>query len=195
MKKIFKKSNIFSFLLGALIFTGITSVAAYSIFATDIGYTPSDSTWKKSNGEDITNVKDAIDELYTKSNEDIVSKLDLSTDFEYSMGYRTGPKTISIEIDKGSYFIVFASNYSWISGAKTPTLTGNIEEKMSNSNCQSIIQKKAANYITNGNIAAFTGLAVYKCDAKQKETVSFSHNQGSATGTAENFLLYSIKIN
>ena len=45
------------------------------------------------------------------------------------------------------------------------------------------------------SVAAFTGLAVYKCDAKQKETVSFSHNQGSATGISENFLLYSIKIN
>ena len=40
MKKIFKKSNIFSFLLGAIIFSGITSVAAYNILASDIGYTP-----------------------------------------------------------------------------------------------------------------------------------------------------------
>lgn len=67
MKKIFRKSNIFSFLLGAVIFGGIVGVSAYSVLANNIGYTPSDSTWKKSNGEDITNVKDAIDELYTKS--------------------------------------------------------------------------------------------------------------------------------
>lgn len=69
MKKIFKKSNIFSFILGAVIFGGIVGVSAYTILANDIGYTPSDTTWKKSNGEDITNVKDAIDELYTKANE------------------------------------------------------------------------------------------------------------------------------
>ena len=67
MKKIFKKSNIFSFLLGAIIFGGIVGVSAYTILANDIGYTPKDSTWKKSNGEDITNVKDAIDELYIKA--------------------------------------------------------------------------------------------------------------------------------
>ena len=67
MKKIIK-NPIFTFILGALIFGGIVGVSAYTIFANDIGYTPNDTTWKKSNGEDITNVKDAIDELYTKAN-------------------------------------------------------------------------------------------------------------------------------
>ena len=67
MKKIIK-NPIFTFILGALIFGGIVGVSAYTIFANDIGYTPKDSTWKKSNGEDITNVKDAIDELYSKAN-------------------------------------------------------------------------------------------------------------------------------
>ncbi len=61
------KSRIFAFILGAVIFGGIVGVSAYTIFANDIGYTPKDSTWKKSNGEDITNVKDAIDELYIKA--------------------------------------------------------------------------------------------------------------------------------
>lgn len=68
MKKIFKKSNIFAFILGAIIFGSIGVVSAYTIFANDIGYTPKDTTWKKSNGEDITNVQDAIDILYDKSN-------------------------------------------------------------------------------------------------------------------------------
>ena len=65
MKKVFT-SRIFAFILGAVIFSSIT-VAAHTIFANDIGYTPKDTTWKKSNGEDITNVKDAIDELYNKA--------------------------------------------------------------------------------------------------------------------------------
>ena len=68
MKKIFK-SRIFAFILGAILFGGIGVVSAYTILANDIGYTPKDTTWKKSNGEDITNVKDAIDELYIKSKE------------------------------------------------------------------------------------------------------------------------------
>ena len=67
MKKIIK-SRVFAFILGAIIFGSIGVVSAYTIFADNIGYTPKDSTWKKSNGEDITNVKDAIDELYNKAN-------------------------------------------------------------------------------------------------------------------------------
>ena len=67
MKKIIK-NNLFGFILGVIIF-GSIGVAASQLFANDIGYTPKDSTWKKSNGEDITNVKDAIDELYTKAND------------------------------------------------------------------------------------------------------------------------------
>lgn len=66
--KIIIKSRLFAFILGALIFSGITGVAAYNMFAKDIKYTPSDTTWKKSNGEDITNVEEAIDELYNKKN-------------------------------------------------------------------------------------------------------------------------------
>lgn len=62
MKKIFKKSNIFSFLLGALIFSGITGVVAATILAKDMSYSPKDTTWK------VDNVKEAIDDLYTTAN-------------------------------------------------------------------------------------------------------------------------------
>ena len=67
MKK-FLTSRIFAFILGAVIFGGITAVSAYTLFASQIKYTPSDNTWKKANGEDIINVSDAVDELYIKAN-------------------------------------------------------------------------------------------------------------------------------
>ena len=60
MKKIFK-SRIFTFILGAILFGGIGVVSAYTIFANDIGYTPKDTIWK------VDNVKDAIDDLYSKA--------------------------------------------------------------------------------------------------------------------------------
>ena len=66
MKKIIK-SRIFSFILGAVIF-GSIGVFAYAYSANQITYTPKDSTWKKSNGEDITNIKDAVDELHNNLN-------------------------------------------------------------------------------------------------------------------------------
>lgn len=56
MKK-FLKSRIFPFILGAIIFSGITA-SAYTILASDVTYTPSNSSWE------VDNVKDAIDELY-----------------------------------------------------------------------------------------------------------------------------------
>ena len=66
MKKILR-SRIFAFILGAIIF-GSIGVMASQFNAKQIMYNPSDNTWKKSNGEDINNVKEAIDELYTKRN-------------------------------------------------------------------------------------------------------------------------------
>lgn len=71
MKKTFRKGYIFSFILGAVIFGGIVGVSAYTILSNNIEYTPTDSTWKKTNGEDITNVKEAIDELYMKKNSNV----------------------------------------------------------------------------------------------------------------------------
>lgn len=62
MKKVLK-SRIFAFILGAVIF-GTIGVLADNIFASSINYTPE---WKKGNGENITNVAEAIDELYNKS--------------------------------------------------------------------------------------------------------------------------------
>ena len=68
MKKIFQKSNILSFIVGALLFGCIGTVAAYNLLAKDVKYTPSDSTWE------VDNVKDAIDELYIKSNKEILNR-------------------------------------------------------------------------------------------------------------------------
>ena len=76
MKKIFRKSNIFAFILGAIIFGGIGVVsAAYTIYANNIEFTPSNSSWKKANGDNITNVKDAIDDMYDKFTANTASEL------------------------------------------------------------------------------------------------------------------------
>lgn len=66
MKKIIK-NNLLGFIIGGIVFSSMGVVLAYAVLAKDVSYTPKDSSWKKSNGEDITNVKDAIDELYNKA--------------------------------------------------------------------------------------------------------------------------------
>lgn len=68
MKKIIK-NPILTFVLGALIFGGIGVVSAYTILASDIGYTPKDTTWE------VDNVEDAIDDLYSKVSEPITMEL------------------------------------------------------------------------------------------------------------------------
>ena len=65
MKRIIK-SRIFAFILGAIIF-GSVGVYASSYIAKDISFTPKNTNWKKEDGTDITNVKDAIDDLYIKN--------------------------------------------------------------------------------------------------------------------------------
>ncbi|MBR1416410.1 MAG: discoidin domain-containing protein [Bacilli bacterium] len=57
MKKMLNKSNIFSFILGALIFGGVTSVFSFSFFAQSVGYTPKNPDFE------VDNVKDALDLL------------------------------------------------------------------------------------------------------------------------------------
>lgn len=51
---------VFTFILGALIFGSIGVVSAYNLFASNIGYTPKDSSWN------VDNVNDALDDLATK---------------------------------------------------------------------------------------------------------------------------------
>ena len=63
MKKLLK-SRLFFFILGAVIFSTV-SVFAYSYLAGDIGFTPTDTSWKKQGGGDITNVEEALNRIKT----------------------------------------------------------------------------------------------------------------------------------
>lgn len=115
MKKIFRKSNIFSFILGSIIFGGIGVVSAHTIFATDIGYTSKSSTWK------VDNVKDAIDDLYEKSqyvNGSNIEKIELGT-LNYTFGSGSyssysDTKTIDVkEIIPLGYSTLSENNFSY----------------------------------------------------------------------------------
>ena len=94
MKKLFSKSNIFSFLLGAVIFSGITSVFAYTLIASDVGYTPTESTF------DVDNVSDAIDQLYNEFH-----KFDLVFSY-YAPSYNDGTLTQTTTLQKGKYILI-----------------------------------------------------------------------------------------
>ena len=76
------KSRIFCFILGVVISCGITSVFAYTLLAPDVGFTPTEETWKQRGGDDITNVSEALDDLYDQVKiEDYTGEFYLSGDF------------------------------------------------------------------------------------------------------------------
>ena len=66
MKRIIK-NNLLGFILGIIVTTALTVSASILYQASEIGYTPKDNTWKKSNGDKIETIEDAIDELYVKA--------------------------------------------------------------------------------------------------------------------------------
>lgn len=90
-------------MLGAVIFGSVVGVSAYTLLAADISYTPKDETWKKSNGDDITNVKDAIDELYDKTSFFDSLTYVKTTDLIY--GDRNG-NSQNFTLDSGKYILV-----------------------------------------------------------------------------------------
>ena len=124
MKKMFKNS-LFTFILGAILFSGVTAYAAKIIYATEVSYT-SDKTTK-------TNVSDAITELYeltsvgdAKAEEILVGKKalvngkeitgtmpDVTTikrsTIKYLSNTYTQPYTIT---ESGIYNIVAVNSYS-----------------------------------------------------------------------------------
>ncbi|MBE6160866.1 MAG: hypothetical protein E7158_01415 [Firmicutes bacterium] len=61
MKKIFKNS-ILTFVLGAILFSGITAYAAGRYYATQVDYEPSNPNFN------VDNMSDALDQLYTTQN-------------------------------------------------------------------------------------------------------------------------------
>ena len=62
MKKIFKKVNLISFILGIIVAGGIGTVFAFSFLAPDVEFTPYDNSWN------VDNVKSALDDLYNRVN-------------------------------------------------------------------------------------------------------------------------------
>lgn len=178
MKKIFK-NPIFTFILGAIIFGGIVGVSAYTIFANDIGYTPKDSTWKKSNGEDITNVKDAIDELYSKS-KDFTNGLGQTKINMVRVGYRNeaGIET-PLELNEGKYLCNAEYSMSYngknIDSKRSLTLTINNCDEYNITAADGY--SKSANSISDNNDSYTTAMVntVFTCVLNEEKTISVKY--------------------
>ena len=183
MKRIIK-NPIFTFILGAIIFGEIVGVSAYAILANNIAYTPKDTAWKKSNGEDITNVKDAIDELYNAANNNnnnkIVDLTSKTTTDEYGNCYDL-KKVVALIANDNEMFIRLKADK--IVNDCNVTYTVDISDL----GFQSITYKKNFdlennpnyNFLNNSNVAN-TNYLTFKVDT----------NYGYSNKTDYNYAIY-----
>lgn len=111
MKKIIK-NPIFTFILGILI-CGSTAVAASTMLARNITYTPNDNTW------DVNNVEAALDSLYqNKSNVVLYDKKQYTGDVinTYTFGEKINLGIVVISSDNnindGSYYVANINSLS-----------------------------------------------------------------------------------
>ncbi|MBR1416343.1 MAG: hypothetical protein IJ572_00805 [Bacilli bacterium] len=115
MQKLFK-NPIFTFILGAVIFSAV-SVFAYSIIATNVGYTPLDNTFKDSNGQIIEDVSTALDSLYKR-----ISKMEFKTLYEYSPGTPAN-YSYTIETNTKGVLVILSSIRDVTLGEADSTIT------------------------------------------------------------------------
>ena len=121
------KKNIICFILGGIIFS-TTLVSGYQLLAKDISYTPN---WTKENGDNITNVEEAIDELYdkTKYTKVIGEETWSSGGFEnYSNGIG---KSQTFSVNKGVNKIKIYVSVTSTWGDINPSIEGNIIKQSS----------------------------------------------------------------
>ena len=85
----------------AILFTGIGVYAASQYYARDITFTPTNENFKKENGEPITNVEDALNELYSKQsyNIEMITNYNNSNVTEYN-------NIVLNNLDKYNYILV-----------------------------------------------------------------------------------------
>lgn len=180
----FVKNNIFGFIIGVVLCTAIIGV--YAITASEV-------TYKE------TTVDNALNNLYTEVNKNLIDKMDLTANFQTSYGYRTGNgRSVAVDLTEGDYLLVFSRDLSWLDTgfALTPSVTDTIEETVTSSEnitCEKIIAKNIKNKLSNGQIS-FTVSSIYKCNAIANGTTTFSISGSYHNGLSENMILYSIKI-
>ena len=95
------KKYIIGFILGAVIFSGIT-VAAYSLASKDVEY---DNT---SSGIEATNLQDAVDELYERMNNVKIGNISVSNvTYKSTTGKTNAPaNSVSGVFEEGKYYYI-----------------------------------------------------------------------------------------
>ena len=201
--KIFK-NPIFTFIIGAIIFSSITAIAVTQINANQVSYTDS-------NNREIKLDK-ALDEVYANLDTKKVLNSFGTTQYATSQGSKIAPRNVSLQLTKGKYIVFDYKGHNWRTTATTYQSTFGAIENASTSYknlaCESnscIINdisgyanmimpaKDSSNYYNQLIVEAF----VYYVEIKEViDTLSASENAGGADNYMSQFdTLIAIPIN
>ena len=103
MKKIFDKKTILTIIITITICFGGMVVASAIYYATDVSYTPTDSSWK------VSNVNDALNELYNEKDKNMSSAAYIS-DIMTQLYAETTTKKLQITLPAGTYWVQASIN-------------------------------------------------------------------------------------
>ena len=90
MKKII--NSLFMFMLGGIIFGSIVYAASY--YAKDVLYIPEDTSWE------VSNVEEALNDLYSDSNDDKVEIIEIGTCNFGELGYENTSSWSTVTFSK-----------------------------------------------------------------------------------------------
>lgn len=183
----FLKKNIRLF-IGIIIGMLITGGVVYAVTsASDIGYTRT--------GTNITNVQEALNDLYSKTNNLTFGNAIHS---ETLSNLPDTTRTQQLEITKGKYLVIVKDDAAWyqsnINSISEPTLT----ISCASNNCVlNNIYKVGYSHTNNGNIRLTTAMNIYYAEIKEDtDTISYSYNFGASAGTEpKQVSLHAIPIN
>ena len=100
------KRKVFCFILGAIIFGSISTTLAFSYFADDSEYIPSDNTWP------VDNVNDALNYLHTIAGNPFNSIKASNVKTVYDQSHEARTYNVSINTTKGKYLVMLIYSYS-----------------------------------------------------------------------------------
>jgi len=196
LKKIFD-NKLFIFLLGIMISGG--SVFAYSIAANEVVFNPENTEWK------VTNVEEAVTDLYKYSRTNILEKLDLTSKEDTSYGARDAGRTVSVSLEAGNYLIIV--NEANTTSNNTGGTGGSDDSKKltinySNGSCEEISTQwvkgePSDGFNCNGSISYYGSAmvsTVYNCSFTKNTTVTGISNTSTGASYAHAMHINSIKL-
>ena len=192
-----KNKKILILLLISLIFNGI-SVYAAVVSASDIKYTPKESTWN------VTNAEAAINDLYDYSRKDTLDKLPLTITDNISYGSAIANRSVSLTLEKGEYLVIGSYILSYHNNTTVNTYNSvDLSSLLSytNGTCNQISGKRVQVSGTEVLSSSFTNylhtnnhIFIFKCKFSNTSNVSFTATSSDKNSNPQSSYINAIKL-